>query len=345
MFRLKRHRQRQRRRARLGKIGTPVRLADAWGVWIADNLLRGAEPEEILDALAESGVPRRVAERELAVIACTPAYDAARVHAARAERHAMALRLLHPSHARPVDRLETITPEDFYRGYFDMLKPLVLTGITEAWPAMTRWGLDDLTDRFGSARVQICSGREGDPYPDANYAEHLEEVTVADFVTRLRNAEGSTCNDFYLIANNNALRDTELSALLDDVVPPPFMSALITNVAASLWIGPRGTVTPLHHDNCNILFCQIVGRKRFRLVPPTESRLLEQPRGFYADPERVSDDAIEHLEVTLEPGTCLFLPMGWWHDVRSLDTSMSISLLRFEKPSSAVWYAPGNVRR
>ena len=106
-----------------------------------------------------------------------------------------------------------------------------------------------------------------------------------------------------------------------------------------------GTVTPLHHDNCNIFFCQIVGRKQFRLIPPVSDRLLASANGFYADPALVREPDLGGLEVTLEPGMCLFLPMGWWHEVRSLETSISISLLRFREPSTADWYAPGNIRR
>jgi hypothetical protein len=325
-----------------------VRLADAWATWIADNLLRGADPDVVLAELVASGVPLGVARRAMAEIACTPAYDAGRVHAARAERYAQVLRLLRDGTrgaSRSIREVETIDEEAFYAEHFDTGRPLVLTGMTREWPALERWGVDDLRERFGEATVQICSGRDGDPQPDRNFEQHLEEVTVEELARRLEEAEGRETNDFYLIANNQVLRDSALGELLEDVKPPAFMHEAVCGSASSLWIGPRGTVTPLHHDNCHILFCQIVGRKRFRLVPPFEMRLLDAASGFYADPELAEDPDLEIAEVTLEPGMALFLPMGWWHDVRSLDTSISVSLLRFKRSSAADWYAPGSVRR
>jgi ribosomal protein L16 Arg81 hydroxylase len=39
-------------------------------------------------------------------------------------------------------------------------------------------------------------------------------------------------------------------------------------------------------------------------------------------------------EALVEPGEILFIPIGWWHAVRSLDVSMSLSFtnLRFNDP-------------
>jgi hypothetical protein len=36
---------------------------------------------------------------------------------------------------------------------------------------------------------------------------------------------------------------------------------------AKLWIGPKGTVTPLHFDEHSILFAQVHGRKHSKLIP------------------------------------------------------------------------------
>ena len=61
--------------------------------------------------------------------------------------------------------------------------------------------------------------------------------------------------------------------------------------SSALWFGPAGTVTALHHDTSNILLCQVVGRKRLRIFPPDEPRLLAAARGVYndLDPERDAD--------------------------------------------------------
>jgi len=38
------------------------------------------------------------------------------------------------------------------------------------------------------------------------------------------------------------------------------------------------------------------------------------------------------LEVVVEPGETMFLPLGWWHQVRSLDVSLSFSYSNLALP-------------
>src|SRR3546814_9038094 len=45
-----------------------------------------------------------------------------------------------------------------------------------------------------------------------------------------------------------------------------------------LWIGPRGTITPWHHDLTNNLLVQFVGRKRVRLVASHDTPLMRNHR-------------------------------------------------------------------
>jgi hypothetical protein len=41
----------------------------------------------------------------------------------------------------------------------------------------------------------------------------------------------------------------------------------------------------------------------------------------------------EIIDITLEPGEALLIPVGWWHHVRSLDISVNISLTNFLFPN------------
>jgi hypothetical protein len=99
---------------------------------------------------------------------------------------------------------------------------------------------------------------------------------------------------------------------------------------ASIWLGPRGTVTPLHCDPYHNLFCQLIGRKRIRVYTPSMAGQLE----LFARPvvlrntSRVRD--IERLEVpyqecVLEPGDVLHIPKKWFHHVTALEGSLSVS--------------------
>jgi len=45
----------------------------------------------------------------------------------------------------------------------------------------------------------------------------------------------------------------------------------------TMWLGPGGTVTPIHFDGADNLLVQIYGRKKLILIPPNQSRCLYYP--------------------------------------------------------------------
>lgn len=104
------------------------------------------------------------------------------------------------------------------------------------------------------------------------------------------------------------------------------------------WVGPAGTVTGLHKDDSNNFLAQSYGSKKVVLFPPADEPYL-YPSRKYDYGARLSQVDIEapdetrhplfkrarRQEVILRPGEMLFIPVGWWHHVRSLSPSISVS--------------------
>ncbi len=327
-----------------------TRLADEWRLWVVENLLAGVSPDDITTTLVASGVSRALARRELDAILQSPSLPACRALDARARRLTMLAELPRrlasdAARATTIERRPTVTSDELYDRYWAGSEPVVLTELTRGWPAR-QWSPATLAARFGEVDIEACLGRAGDPEPDMHWESHRRTLPLAELFDRVGAAGVS--NDVYVIAHNRAIERPELAPLLDDIhIDPDLFDPADGPAALSLWLGPAGTVTPLHHDTTNIAFNQLYGRKRFRLVPPWETRILDGARGFYAR-SRLDELAAElpHLlikEVVLEPGETLFLPVGWWHEVEALDVSISLSLLCFRRPNAFDWYRPGLV--
>lgn len=130
------------------------------------------------------------------------------------------------------------------------------------------------------------------------------------------------------------------------------------------WFGPARTITPLHTDGYHNLLCQLVGSKYVRLYPPHATPHMrprgaelgvdmgntseldlgvvegwdQPPPGLEAgrlDDMRQRLRGLEYWECILGPGDSLLIPIGWWHYVRSLSISFSVSFWWNSSPETA----------
>ena len=111
-------------------------------------------------------------------------------------------------------------------------------------------------------------------------------------------------------------------------------------IRRNAWLGPRGTVTPLHRDPYHNVLCQAWGTKRFLLYPGSDAAHMDAfPRNSLLrntsriDPERLGSvparfakaAAARGARVDVRGGEALFMPAGTWHHVRAVTPSFSVS--------------------
>jgi hypothetical protein len=317
-------------------------LSDDWRTWVVENLLAGVAAADLVPQLIARGVPRTLARAEIAAIARSPVLAVCARLARRARRLELVAALARAhAHGEPdakaIERRKAPPAEEFYRRYWAAHRPVVFTDVTRGWPAL-RWTPAMFRDRFGDRTVEVMAGRER--------RRRLRMARFIDLVV----ADGAS-PDLYMVSNNRTMRRTAFRALLDEVRPPADLFHPLRPGATSLWIGPAGTMTPLHHDTTNILFCQLHGRKRVELVAPNETALLiDNLDGFYSKVDVAKLGAAKHpalqrmlvKSTVLGPGDALYIPAGWWHQVTALDVSISFSLLGFRRPNDFDWYRPGS---
>ncbi|WP_280155514.1 cupin-like domain-containing protein [Piscinibacter sp. XHJ-5] len=316
---------------------SPRPLDAAWQRWIVEQRLRGCTVESMLQSLQGAGHARADAERAIAAIESEPAYAVAQAVQQRHRKlEAVALNLQRlwasdPQYRR-VEKRADLSADEFAARYVRGCRPVVLTGHTRDWPAMRTWSPEDLKRRFGHLDVDVQSERNADTNYEQNKLKLTRRVNLGAFVDQV--VRGGPTNDYYLTANNELLRRPEFAPLLADIGSlPPLCDRSQLMERSSFWFGPAGTVTPLHHDTLMLFHTQVVGRKRWRFVSPLEWSRVYNLRNVFSevdlerpDPARFPDfqDAAV-LEVVVEPGETMFLPLAWWHQVASLDVSLSFS--------------------
>ncbi|MCT2398665.1 cupin-like domain-containing protein [Novosphingobium mangrovi (ex Huang et al. 2023)] len=235
-------------------------------------------------------------------------------------------------------RCQDVPPDEFLEHFYAPGRPVVLTGLLEDWPALYRWTPQYLRERIGEAQVECQAGRSGNARFELDKEAHAVRMPFSDFIDAISAAQG---NDLYLTAFNSRANGEALAPLEADIGR---IDSLLDHPEGSsggmVWIGPAGTFTPLHHDLTNNLLVQIVGRKQVILLPPSDTPKLQNDVHVFSAISDVADPALDrklypHIgalrtyEIILEPGEALFLPLGWWHQVRSLDFSVSMTFTNF----------------
>ena len=244
-------------------------------------------------------------------------------------------------------RISPPSREEFRDELYAGGRPAIITELAADWRATREWTPETLMGRAGDVAVEVQSGRLRNPTYERDKVSRRDVRAFATFIADCATAG----NDTYLTAFNADANTALTDRLAAD------LGQLDTYLAhegdypnGMVWIGGAGTFTPLHHDLTNNLLVQLVGTKTVRLVPPSESRKL-YAAGVFSDVEDLDDPAriaafpaaasVRGFSFDLEPGDALFIPVGWWHQVRSKTFSVSNTYTCFHWPNDAYVTWPG----
>jgi hypothetical protein len=304
-------------------VSDELGLADEWRRWVAEALSRGTSPRDAAEALVAEGVPESIATREVGIIAAAWAE-----HGDRLRRYRLVLEVLAAHAPGYLARRELCGASEMFDRYFSASRPVVFSDGCARMEAM-RWSFADLVARFGDVMVDV-----GLPDPRSM---PLGEALAAML-------EPGAPPSLYIQSHNRALSGPLVDLAAELAPLPEFLDGDEARATANLWLGPAGTHTPLHHDTTHVYFCQLEGRKRYELIAPWETEVLDAPIRDTCDSayDVDGDGGARVHRVILEPGESLFIPIGWWHRVVSLEPSISVSLRSFIWDGGCAWYLPGS---
>ena len=321
----------------------------SWLNWVAENQALGVPPAAIADILAANGFDPSIAWTQVATVVHPPPIAASLKIAPKLEKLQSLMgiysRLWHQCRGwETIDKVSGLTGREFFRWYYSANRPVVLLDRMTNSSFWGRWTPGYLRACFADEPIEVMMGRGSDPDYEMNGEQHKTLMRLDQYIDLVQSA-GET-NDFYMVANNRSLDASRLRVLLDGI---DFCGDILDPTSASgrsfFWFGPAGTLTPLHHDTMNILLAQVMGRKRVTLIPSFETELVYNHVGVYSEVDCEAPDyekyplfrEVSRVDVILEPGQALFIPVGWWHQVRSLDVSVSLSFTNFMVANDYAW--------
>lgn len=238
-------------------------------------------------------------------------------------------------HLKPIDVVEDISEQDFREKYLKPRKPVVIRNMARKWPAYQKWTMDYMKEVVGDVEVPLYDSSKADPSAPINAS--AAKMKFGDYIDLIQ--EKPTDLRIFLF-------DPIKSApkLLQDYISPKDLMGGFLDKYPNMFFGGKGSVTFLHFDidMAHIFHTHFNGRKHILLFDyKWKERLYKIPYATYAledydisnpDFEKFPAlDGVEGIECFLEHGDTLFMPTGWWHWMKYLDGSFSISLRAWDK--------------
>jgi hypothetical protein len=254
----------------------------------------------------------------------------------------------------PIERKNKMSLEEISREHLQGVgKPVIITDAIESWPALTRWTFDFWKTNYGSEFVQAWY------FGIDDVAKLTKLSNYIDFLQRpLPDLSG-----FWVDKGGNPLpvapelptSPPYLSSwhafqnhpeLYHDILPhphcvPDFVCTLNPNLkeifeqtsGIAYWVvhmGPEGSLSSLHQDygSTHAYLAQIRGRKHAILFSPEDSDFLYGGQVDLEDRDHQQHPLLNFArayECIIEPGDLLLIPKKWWHHVRGLEKSITVS--------------------
>ncbi|UZJ54313.1 hypothetical protein CBS101457_003633 [Exobasidium rhododendri] len=241
-------------------------------------------------------------------------------------------------------------------------EPFIIRSYAKNWPALAdprrRWSDAGYLARV-AGRGRVVPVEIGDQYTESDWYQDIVswEVFLEASGWNILDENGkedAKRKPNYLAQHNLFTQFPELEK--DIVIPeivyscppapsyyedyrPPLDEDGLETALTNAWIGPQGTTTPAHYDSYFNAYAQVVGYKLVWIAPPDllsrhDSSLIDGNSSTLPIFDEALCDELAHADhisnratsAVLGPGDLLLLPPAWYHAMRSVTRSFSVSI-------------------
>ena len=232
----------------------------------------------------------------------------------------------------PVDVVDSISPEDFKKLYYNVAKPLIIKDLAKKWPAYKKWNWDYFIDTVGDSEVGVYNNIKSDSYTPINTADAY--MKFGDYLKKVKAGP----LDLRIFLFNIFQHAPQI--VKDFTWPDELMKGFVKKYPM-LFVGGQGSITHMHFDidMSHILHTQFSGKKRVLLFPHEEQyKLYRKPwevlslanyAGYSKSFDYENFPAVKKAngyEVILEHGDTLYMPAGFWHHMEYIESGFAMSL-------------------
>ncbi|XP_013382636.1 uncharacterized protein LOC106153304 [Lingula anatina] len=229
-------------------------------------------------------------------------------------------------------------PEVFYRDYVRKSVPLVVKGALKHWPAVQKWKNEDyLRERFGHSFFNVHWRN----LSDENHPAYVD-MPMTDFLDTYRKEK------IYM--------DSTISPeMAEDLTFPGFVACegllkMLKQVA--MFFNAGWSSTDIHLDVTETIFAQVVGGRHWILTTPRDGKYLYtddfEPHNGISPVNQEAVDLTKFPDVskiviyntTLEAGDIIYVPEGWFHQVRTKGGAPNIAVAVFINFLWCMWECP-----
>jgi hypothetical protein len=245
-----------------------------------------------------------------------------------------------------IERVKTISKEDFHNNYVKKQKPLVIEQLTAGWPAYEKWKLAYIREIAGEKIVPLYDDRPVS-YKDGFNEAHAR-MKMSDYIDLL---ESKPTN--YRIFLYNLMK--EVPVLKNDFRWPDIGLRLVRQLPMLFFGGEQSRVF-MHFDidYSNILHFHFHGTKQCILFAPDQTPYLYKVPHSLISREDIDFDnpdfekwpalkKAKGLIANLKHGETLYMPEGYWHYMKYTTPGFSMSLRAFPRKVGNIGKAVYNI--
>lgn len=217
---------------------------------------------------------------------------------------------------------------DYFQSHVRKNLPVIIHGLISDWPAYRKWNIEYLKSTIGDRDINVECGRL------LSEGFYTKKMKADRFFESINNTKQDSTNSYYYFAQQRLDQFPELMCDINEIE----LYSSRSKAFDMIWIGPKGTITPLHFDRGNNLLAQVIGRKRVTLFPPENSVYLyardeNDSYSNFSNIDLMSPDYNKYphfryaqpIECEIKSNDTLYIPKGWWHFVESEETSISLN--------------------